>query len=1767
MTDLQKIAELRRTLNDFRKCGDTVKESFVALQKAFDPTKFFLPDAFDKFTKDFVAWSNESTKCHRLWQEIFDKPLTQNLAQVEIALTAYEKKIIAKSFFGRAEKFLSLTSADKKLEADLAAHRQKLTALLKKKSFDSKTKAAVEPYAKFVDVFNETDYGKKFSASKELSEFFSDDLIGRGIFDKMLTMSAQGKLTFEADTPPKKPVNPPPKNDSPDGFAKILHDKGALLTESDLAPWAEKFTVDPEPTRKINARKVKEDFKLVPPVERFLLIGASVFDSSFSIETLDPKKKSKTDNLENALELLRNKGYFKRYTLSGYGEIYGVSKNFFDFMKADKGKTFSQILPKNDTFDFPKLDDEIELLEDRVQIALPREIYIRLRVLANECKVSLNCHLFFTESLFACFKVGERFDLFVGCFWSTLDDTEKFLSNLTVCIDGCDKIDRVIVAGLNMSHAEKILDALEAAMAEKFPKTAEPYVYSVDEDAFCRRGTTEKLPLEKLWAKVTDSQPPDKPDDKKSDDKKSDDKKSDDKKSDDKKSDGKKSDDKKSDDKKSDGKKSDGKKSSGKTVDEATPDERAIVDEMLAAKKFYCATAYLNTLSLSDEKFMPLYRQLAAATNDPLFGMSYSAEKIISLIKDSGQLDETFLTAATLRTFFGNDERFDYGMKYLHGIVKNFALVESNAPLADLIFALMNFKDSVKNGADYYADYRVKNRQQSETKIARLREDAKNCIAHLRSTTDKTHHPRFIEAKKILFGDDSELASYLEFVAEDSFDAEISVNLKAYLAKNFIREDAALTVANLDIFKRDELINAAWNKVGGKNKLTGELKNYVNTLFKKAIALLCESVKIFEETVPLKADAGTDEYKKIRATLIAKAKAAQKILANKNVSANKVLIATLQEIIDKLEGTFTPDRQKYFYADFLRGTEILLNENYLPILTFNTLDGTNEGVTERIVAHARAALPEFEERIENIFKKNDWDFGTAQLIDAYLEEVDGDSFIKKRKYKLQASIDAVRRNALKAKKDFFGFIELAQSYGHFDNASLNAKEDTLKLIDRCFEFTDKLNNFGVFFRIKSYWEDKTRTDAAEYADILEKNLQPSIDNYCRKTNEAPDSSPVKRTVAQIQKMIERQNYTVAQGLINRLSDGNLFTVTHTTGQTHLQRFIKDYEDYFSRVIKSEPFQKLVDANKAFARAKSAKAAKGGMILAENWLPNGVPSSGDIGTDKLQRLLNALGFNVAQVERFGAIKKEALIYKIRLRQPSNGQSSNYKHPIPAFGSNAQANGFRVACLFGKYDAAGLIARFKELGDADDTLVLLDFALDLPERRSLARKIKAETGITKVFAVVDRVVMMYLVKNYDEPQINNMLMSLTMPFAACQPYVFNPNVPIPPEVFIGREKEMSRVLDFDGVNLVYGGRQLGKTALLKMACASLDRNENNDRAVFVDINKCDFAAAALKICKTLRDKNFFDETFSDTDDWSKLADAIKKRLASDVPNKIPRFLLALDETDDFIKSCRKTDFAPILQLVDIQKNPPDGSRFKFVMAGLRDVVRFYRNETLGNNGQFAKLPSLVVKPFDLDEAKKLLEEPLSCLGFYFPDNEKGDSLALMILETTNYFPGLIQLYCARLIEALSRKDYAGYTHAGNLAAPIYRISDKHVQNVLSEESFNEEIKTKIHMTLRLGDDKYYYVIAILMAWIYHNDDLRDGYSAEDILLTAEKCGVKKFLPDNVNRVEALLKELCELNILREIDKGRYLFVRQRFLNIIGTLDEIELELANNFGEHTA
>ena len=77
--------------------------------------------------------------------------------------------------------------------------------------------------------------------------------------------------------------------------------------------------------------------------------------------------------------------------------------------------------------------------------------------------------------------------------------------------------------------------------------------------------------------------------------------------------------------------------------------------------------------------------------------------------------------------------------------------------------------------------------------------------------------------------------------------------------------------------------------------------------------------------------------------------------------------------------------------------------------------------------------------------------------------------------------------------------------------------------------------------------------------------------------------------------------------------------------------------------------------------------------------------------------------------------------------------------------------------------------------------------------------------------------------------------------------------------------------------------------------------------------------------------------------------------------------MDEGDAFLESCADVNYAPFDALKRMQS--VGQNRFKFVLAGLHDVVRFNTKRALGNNSVITHLEPLTVKPFNEMEAREL------------------------------------------------------------------------------------------------------------------------------------------------------------------------------------------------------
>lgn len=74
---------------------------------------------------------------------------------------------------------------------------------------------------------------------------------------------------------------------------------------------------------------------------------------------------------------------------------------------------------------------------------------------------------------------------------------------------------------------------------------------------------------------------------------------------------------------------------------------------------------------------------------------------------------------------------------------------------------------------------------------------------------------------------------------------------------------------------------------------------------------------------------------------------------------------------------------------------------------------------------------------------------------------------------------------------------------------------------------------------------------------------------------------------------------------------------------------------------------------------------------------------------------------------------------------------------------------------------------------------------------------------------------------------------LPYSSANPYVPFATGSVPPEMYFGRENEIASLEDLYGPSIVYGGRQLGKSALLRQVQRKFHNPDRGQFAIYEDI----------------------------------------------------------------------------------------------------------------------------------------------------------------------------------------------------------------------------------------------------------------------------------------------------------------------------------------------
>ncbi|TSB32674.1 hypothetical protein [Streptomyces benahoarensis] len=487
--------------------------------------------------------------------------------------------------------------------------------------------------------------------------------------------------------------------------------------------------------------------------------------------------------------------------------------------------------------------------------------------------------------------------------------------------------------------------------------------------------------------------------------------------------------------------------------------------------------------------------------------------------------------------------------------------------------------------------------------------------------------------------------------------------------------------------------------------------------------------------------------------------------------------------------------------------------------------------------------------------------------------------------------------------------------------------------------------------------------------------------------------------------------------------------------------------------------------------------------------------------------------------------------------------------PSFGSQIKDRGgkLRALLIWGRPAAKLLISRALQDPDESSLLVVHFGTLDSRTRIELA----AASQGTKPIMVIDDTALAYLVAHGNR-RVDATTETL-LPFSAVNPYIKEKRGQIGREMFYGRDRERKSIHDPAGTQILYGGRGLGKSALLADAGDRFEEQRPGAyRKLYLNLDKIGIgrstAIGAEAIWPTLDQELIRQGVLEEPrrrdpqqESWQRVTNGIARWLDQD-PDR--RLLILLDECDRFFEA----DVPECTETRRLRGLGEDSrGRAKVVFAGLHSVQRFTR---LARNGPFSHLAQTptVVGPLTPQFAADLIVHPMRALGFEFADVD----LVNRVLGFCSYQPFLLQIFGSRMVQVMQGKRARTL-----LGPPPYTIEESDVDEVEQDASLRSDITAAFKDTLAL-DDRYH-VIANVLAQHARDNGLETRLSDRELREECAGWWPRGFEQLDSEGFRAYLQEMVGLGALAPNNDGQGWHLRgPNALRMIGTAQEIEARL---------
>lgn len=380
-----------------------------------------------------------------------------------------------------------------------------------------------------------------------------------------------------------------------------------------------------------------------------------------------------------------------------------------------------------------------------------------------------------------------------------------------------------------------------------------------------------------------------------------------------------------------------------------------------------------------------------------------------------------------------------------------------------------------------------------------------------------------------------------------------------------------------------------------------------------------------------------------------------------------------------------------------------------------------------------------------------------------------------------------------------------------------------------------------------------------------------------------------------------------------------------------------------------------------------------------------------------------------------------------------------------------------------------------------------------------------------------------------------------------------------MFFGRGREIALLTEVNGPHIIYGGRKLGKSSLLREWSRRYQEGDPFRVSIVLDIRNAGTApGTASNVLQQILEQlkapgsSWYNHPegktrgpFADIKVMASPAEFERqiRNLVARFPNH--RFLVLLDEADQFLRFLnvpegtqdeeRRIGWMLRSLVQDLQ------DRFDIRFAGFQDIDRAAR-DTSGPFFNFraagtTHLPLGVLHPPD---ARSLVERPMALLGISF----ERDHLVDRVLDYTGRHPALIQEFCRELVDSVQRSGRKVITSAM-------------VERVFDRNEFRDRLVQLIRLNVEGENHQKRILKLALFTWVKEiaNPVRRATAESRELFSSADvHAAIGSFLGEKIDDVLSVaeldlhLRDLTVLGVLKDEGRNRYSLANRYFAQIL-------------------